>query len=89
VGRTVVAAYWRKDPVLPAYGTPVTETEKKALARFEDEVIDRLFALNAVRAAEERAARERADGTQGAKAAKGGRKKKGDAGGGQGTLGIG
>ncbi len=51
--------------------------------------IDRLFALNAVRAAEERVARERAGGTPGAKAAKGWRKKKGDAGSGQGTLGIG
>jgi hypothetical protein len=86
--RAVVAAYGWSDLVVPAYGTPVTETEKKALARFEDEVIDRLFALNAVRAAEEQAAREKADGTPGAKAAKGGRKKKGDAGSGQGTLGI-
>jgi hypothetical protein len=87
--RAVVAAYGWSDLVVPAYGTPVTESEKKALARFEDEVIDRLFALNAVRAAEERAAREKADGTPGAKATKGGRKKKGDGGSGQGTLGIG
>jgi len=54
--RAVLAAYGWDDLVVPPYGTPVTDAEKLAVARFEDEVIDRLFALNAQRAAEERAA---------------------------------
>jgi hypothetical protein len=62
-------------------GRPTTEGEKQALARFEDEVIDRLFALNATRAAEERAARaEGGDGGGREGEGRGGRKKKGDAG---------
>lgn len=90
--RAVLAAYGWDDLAVPPYGTPTTEAEKKALARFEDEVIDRLFALNAQRAEEERAAAAREEAAKPAKA-KGGRKKgdagSGGAGSGQGTLGIG
>ena len=39
---------------------PVTDEEWAAVQAFEDEVIDRLFALNAERAAEEKRAREAA-----------------------------
>ena len=54
--RAVLAAYGWDDLEVPAYGGATTEGEKQALSRFEDAVIDRLFALNATRAAEERAA---------------------------------
>ena len=50
--RAVLAAYGCDIPV-PAFVTPMTDTATKALAAFEDEVIERLFALNAKRAAEE------------------------------------
>jgi hypothetical protein len=86
--RAVLAAYGWDDLAVPPYGTPTSDAEKKALERFEDEVIDRLFALNAKRAEEERAAAEREAATKPAKA-KTARKKKGDEGGGQGDLGIG
>jgi len=36
---------------VPPYVSPVTEDEKRRLEAFEDEVIDRLFVLNAERAA--------------------------------------
>ena len=85
--RAVLAAYGWDDLAVPPYGTPTTDAEKKALERFEDEVIDRLFALNAKRAEEERAAALREEAAKPAKA-KGGRKKKGSDGG-QGELGIG
>ncbi len=49
----VLAAYDWSIPVL-AYGTPVTADERRALEQFEDEVIDRLFALNQERAEDER-----------------------------------
>jgi hypothetical protein len=94
--RAVLAAYGWDDLEVPVYGGATTEGEKQALSRFEDAVIDRLFALNATRAAEERAAAAQQAATAGAAKAKGGggRKKKGDAGSGgagsgQGTLGIG
>ncbi|MBK6534282.1 MAG: hypothetical protein IPF99_33345 [Deltaproteobacteria bacterium] len=54
--RAVLAAYGWDDLVVPPYGTPGTDVERAAVARFEDEVINRLFALNAQRAAEEKAA---------------------------------
>lgn len=56
--RAVLAAYGWTDliPLVPAYTTPRTDDEKRAVAAFEDAVIDRLFALNAERAAQERAA---------------------------------
>ncbi len=85
--RAVLAAYGWDDLAVPPYGTPTSDAEKKALERFEDEVIDRLFALNAKRAEEERVAAEREAAKTPANA-KGARKKKGD-GGGQGELGIG
>ena len=55
--RAVLAAYrehagWPEIDV-PPYGTPTTDAERRALEAFEDEVIDRLFLLNAERAAEE------------------------------------
>jgi hypothetical protein len=53
--RGVLAAYGWQDIKVPPYTNPVTDAEWKAKEAFEDEVIDRLFALNAERAAEERA----------------------------------
>jgi hypothetical protein len=88
--RAVLAAYGWDDVKVPPYGTPVSDEEKKALERFEDEVIDRLFALNAKRAEEERQRAEREAATKEKPAkSRGGRKKKGSEGDGQGDLGIG
>ncbi len=71
--RAVLAAYgWGEVPV-PPY-CPQTDEDRAAVAAFEDEVIDRLFALNAARAADEK----RLGATVGAKqksAAKGRAKK--------------
>jgi hypothetical protein len=53
--RAVVAAYGWDGVEVPPFSAPSTATEWKAKVSFEDEVIDRLFALNAERAAEERA----------------------------------
>lgn len=50
--RDVIAAYGWHDIVVPPY-CPRTDTDRIAVARFEDAVIDRLFALNADRAAAE------------------------------------
>lgn len=52
--RSVLDAYGWTHIGVPPYGTPVTADERRALERFEDEVIDRLFALNAERAEDER-----------------------------------
>jgi hypothetical protein len=52
--RAVLDAYGWTDIAVPPYTTPQTADEKAARQAFEDEVIDRLFALNAERAAEER-----------------------------------
>ncbi|MDP3215121.1 MAG: hypothetical protein Q8S73_13525 [Deltaproteobacteria bacterium] len=92
--RAVLAAYGWDELVVPPYGTPGTDAETLAVARFEDEVIDRLFALNAQRAAEEKAASAAAGATAGGKAKGAKRGKKADAeggkgGSGQGELGIG
>jgi hypothetical protein len=54
--RAVLAAYGWSDIPVPPYGTPTTDAERKALEAFEDEVIDRLFLLNAERAEKERKA---------------------------------
>lgn len=54
--RAVLATYGWLDIAVPPYGTPTTPDQKAALEKFEDEVIDRLFALNAERAAEEKRA---------------------------------
>jgi len=51
--RAVLNAYGWGDVEVPPYGTPQTAETRRALERFEDEVIDRLFTLNAERAAEE------------------------------------
>ena len=51
--RAVLAAYRWSDIAVPPY-CPVTDADRAAVALFEDLVIDRLFALNAERAAAER-----------------------------------
>jgi hypothetical protein len=51
--RAVLAAYDWGDIAVPPYTTPATPEEEKALEAFQDEVIDRLFVLNAARAKEE------------------------------------
>jgi hypothetical protein len=54
--RAVLDAYgWHNIEVRP-YTAPTTPTEEKALEAFQDEVIDRLFVLNAERAQEEKLA---------------------------------
>ncbi|MCC7543038.1 MAG: N-6 DNA methylase [Deltaproteobacteria bacterium] len=51
--RAVLDAYGWSDIVVPPF-CPATAAERKAVKAFSDEVIDRLFVLNAERAAEER-----------------------------------
>jgi hypothetical protein len=53
--RTVLTAYGWTDLVdkVPPFTTPQTEADKVAVAAFDAAVIDRLFALNAERAAAE------------------------------------
>jgi hypothetical protein len=53
--RAVLTAYGWTDLIdkVPPFTTPQTEAHKVAVAAFEDAVIDRLFALNAERAAAE------------------------------------
>jgi hypothetical protein len=53
--RAVLAAYGWSDIPVPAF-CPITDEDKAALQAFEDEVIDRLFVLNAERAAQEKQA---------------------------------
>jgi hypothetical protein len=50
--RAVLDAYGWTDIAVPPY-CPLTEADKQALQAFEDEVIDRLYVLNAERAREE------------------------------------
>lgn len=52
--RAVLAAYGWSDLPVPPYGTPTTPAATRAIESFSDEVIDRLFALNAARADAER-----------------------------------
>jgi Eco57I restriction-modification methylase/MmeI, target recognition domain len=52
----VFAAYGWEDIEVPPYITPTTPEEEKALKAFQDEIIDRLFVLNAERAKEEKLA---------------------------------
>ena len=71
----VLAAYgpdWAKVEV-PPFTTPATPAEKRALEAFEDEVVDRLFVLNAERAEEERIKGLTKNGKK--RAGKGGRRK--------------
>jgi hypothetical protein len=56
IDRAVLAAYGWSAIDVPPYTEPTTAEEKRAFTAFEDAVIDRLFALNAERAAEEAAA---------------------------------
>jgi hypothetical protein len=49
----VLAAYAWPDIPVPAYVTPTTPATRAAQESFEDEIIDRLFALNATRAEQE------------------------------------
>lgn len=51
--RAVLAAYGWSGIDVPPYTTPQTPAERRTLEAFEDAVLDRLFALNATRAAEE------------------------------------
>ena len=44
--RAVLDGYGWTDLVVPPYGTPVTAEDRRTLERFQDTVIDRLFALN-------------------------------------------
>ncbi|MFZ5439848.1 MAG: Eco57I restriction-modification methylase domain-containing protein [Myxococcota bacterium] len=48
--RKVLEAYGWSDIAVPPYTTPETDAERAAHEAFEDEVLDRLFALNARRA---------------------------------------
>jgi hypothetical protein len=50
--RAVLAAYGWGDVAVPPY-CPLTDEDREALQAFEDEVIDRLYVLNAERAREE------------------------------------
>ena len=81
--RAVLAEYDWSDIPVPPYVTPSTDAERRALEAFEDEVIDRLFVLNAQRAEEEK--RELAK-TPVKAAAKKGRGRKPKDGGAQGSL---
>ncbi|WP_438043814.1 DNA methyltransferase [Sorangium sp. So ce128] len=53
--RSVLAAYGWSDIAVPPY-CPNTDDDRAAVQAFEDEVIDRLFVLNAERAAQEKQA---------------------------------
>jgi hypothetical protein len=52
--RVVLTAYGWDDIEVPAYTTPTPDAEREVLEHFEDEVIDRLFILNAERSTKER-----------------------------------
>lgn len=52
--QTVLAAYGWSDIEVPPYPNPTTEEEQERLQAFEDEIIDRLFALNSQLAERER-----------------------------------
>ena len=52
--RAVLAAYRWSDIPVPPFETPTTPPARTAQESFEDEIIDRLFALNAERAEKEK-----------------------------------
>lgn len=52
--RAVLEAYGWSSIAVPPYTTPETDEERARLEAFEDEILDKLFALNAERAALER-----------------------------------
>ncbi|WP_437299229.1 DNA methyltransferase [Sorangium sp. So ce426] len=54
--RAVLAAYGFDGVEVPPYAEPATPGERQARSAFEDALIDRLFALNEARAAEEKQA---------------------------------
>ncbi|WP_437602020.1 hypothetical protein WMF28_10380 [Sorangium sp. So ce590] len=54
IDRAVLAAYGFDDIEAPPYTAPAIPGETQAWGAFEDQAIDRLFALNEERAAEER-----------------------------------
>jgi hypothetical protein len=58
----VLGAYGWSDLEPPPYQTPITDEAKRALAAFEDAVIDRLFDLNAKRAPKKPKKKSRATG---------------------------
>lgn len=60
-----LATYGWQDIKVPPFTTPVTDAEWKAKEAFEDEVIDRMFALNAERAKEEKLLGAGASGANG------------------------
>jgi hypothetical protein len=68
--RLVLEAYGWGDLIVPPYVTPSSSEESKALEAFSNEVVDRLFVLNA-----ERARAEAIQG-RGADKQKGGKRKK-------------
>jgi hypothetical protein len=88
--RAVLDAYGWADIVVPPF-CPSTPEEQKALETFQDQVIDRLFVLNAERAEEEKragigkAAKDKAPKAKGGGAEKAGKKSEGGEGG-QGEL---
>jgi len=72
--RAVLAAYGWDDIQVPPYTASVTPDEQRALETFQDEVIDRLFLLNAERAKEEQLAGKSAKKGKGTKK-RGGKRK--------------
>ena len=70
--RAVLDAYGWTDVVVPPY-CPLSDADREAVQAFEDEVIDRLYVLNAERAREEELL-GKADTPKGAK--KGGKRGK-------------
>jgi len=79
--RAVLEAYGWSDIEAPPFETPVTEEAKRKLESFEDEIIDRLFVLNAQRAEEERRlGLAAASGVKGGKKVAAAKKKKGSPG---------
>jgi hypothetical protein len=81
--RAVLSAYGWGDISVPAFSAPVTAPEHAAVEAFEDAVLERLFALNAQRAEEERL---RGAGTKATGESVRRRGKKGGTEGGQGQL---
>lgn len=73
--RAVRDAYGWTDIEVAPY-CPLTDADRQHLERFEDEGIDRLFLLNAQRAADEQRRGLAPAGAKQKSAAKGGRKKK-------------
>ena len=69
--RAVLAAYGWSDIPVPPY-CPLNDADREALQAFEDEVIDRLYVLNATRAQEEKRLGHAPKGKRSTAAAEGG-----------------